>query len=891
MVANMLSHRSDFLSDSSRSPDTAPPRTNHDGGSQNNAASIFETLSESLAFKRMDQRLMNIRIAHNRTCTWLFEQPQFKDWRDTAKRDEHHGFLWIKGKPGCGKSTIMKNALLRAKKERSHEITISYFFNARAPDPLEKSSLGMYRSLVHQLLIAIPELQSNFAAQFHRKLDDGKVDVWTMEELQNFILSVVESLQDRSLTVYIDALDEGEENDVRDMIAFLDEVGYISVSGGAPVSTCLSSRHYPHITIGHGISLIVEDQQGHDEDINRYVTNKLSGGRGAQHTTLMADVCQKASGVFLWVVLVVPMLNILYDQGRESAMQQRLQDIPAKLDDLFTEILDRDPDSKDRSVLLLQWVLFSYRPLSPFELYYAVEAGIVPQDEIDLTLPSQGRVDRYLLNCSKGLTEVSKSQPPVVQFIHETIRGFLLQNNGLRNLQPDLGANLTGLSHDQLRRCCVQYFELSQIPLPNMDMFAKMSKASRPKIEREIKELEKFPFFDYAINNVFRHANDAEGENISQKMFLRTFCEASSAKLRRWINFRNLFERYQTRRYSWTATLMYIFAESNLPELVGSLINDGHNVNVKGERYGNPLQAACFHGHEHVASLLLDASADVNARGGEHSHALFAALDKKHYATFQLLQDRGAIMPPELLDRGLFAAVTCGYIRGAAAMLDLGANGNTQGKGTLLPLQAAAGRPSAEMVELLLNRGTDNNGKAGPLHELDDLLMRASQRGHTEVVRLLLNKGANINAQRGDDGNALQAASRYGRLNVVQLLLNAGAVVNASDGKNGNALHAASRNGYLDVIQLLLDNGATINTQGGYYGNALQAASCKGDVDVVQLLLDNGAAVNAQGGHYGNALQAASTNDNKELVQLLLGNGAAVNTQGGDYCTELQADA
>ena len=125
----------------------------------------------------MDQRLMNIRTAHNRTCTWLFKQPQFKDWRDISKRDEHHGFLWIKGKPGCGKSTIMKTALLRAKKERPHGITISYFFNARASDPLEKSSLGMYRSLVHQLLITIPESQGNFTTQFHRKVSDGKVDV------------------------------------------------------------------------------------------------------------------------------------------------------------------------------------------------------------------------------------------------------------------------------------------------------------------------------------------------------------------------------------------------------------------------------------------------------------------------------------------------------------------------------------------------------------------------------------------------------------------------------------------------------------------------------------------------------------------------------------------
>ena len=630
-----------------------------------------------------------------------------------------------------------------------------------------------------------------------------------MEELQNFILSVVESLQDCSLTVYIDALDEGEETDIRDMIAFLDEVGRFSMSDEAQVSICLSSRHYPYITISHGISLIVEDQQGHDEDINRYVTNKLSGDGGAQHTTLMSDVCQKASGVFLWVVLVIPMLNILYDQGRESAMQRRLQDIPAKLDDLFAEILDRDPDSKDRSVLLLQWVLFSYRPLSPLELYYAVEAGIVPQHEIDLTLPSQGRVDRYLLNCSKGLTEVSKSQPPIVQFIHETIRGFLLQNNGLRNLQPDLGANVTGLSHDQLKRCCVQYFELNRLPQPDRNMFTKKNNASKLEIEKEIKRLEQFPFLGYAVNKGFIHANDAEGEKISQKLFLGTFREASSANLRRWIHFRNLLERYKTCRYTSTATLIYILAEMNLPELVRSLIDDGHNVHINGERYGNPLQAACVHGHKNVACLLLDASVDVNARGGEHSHALLAALFKKHFAIFQLLQDRGAVMPPDLLDKGLFAAIACGYPRGVAALLDMGASVSTVGKRDTLPLHAAIDHLNTEIVELLLNRGADINGQADLLQGWEYPLERAARHGHTEVVRLLLDRGANINAQAGKYGNALQAASCYSNLGVVQLLLDNGADVNSQGVFYKNALRAAKELDRKETVQLLLEHGAT----------------------------------------------------------------------------------
>lgn len=101
-------------------------------------------------------------------CKWLFRHERFRAWEDESRMEEHNGFLWIKGKPGCGKSTIMKEALAWTNRNQSNRkcITISYFFNARAPDSLENSSLGLYRSLVHQILLAIPNLVTHFCGMF-----------------------------------------------------------------------------------------------------------------------------------------------------------------------------------------------------------------------------------------------------------------------------------------------------------------------------------------------------------------------------------------------------------------------------------------------------------------------------------------------------------------------------------------------------------------------------------------------------------------------------------------------------------------------------------------------------------------------------------------------------
>ena len=113
-----------------------------------------QTYLHTLLFPQIDARLLNIKRAHDQTCMWLLDQTQYKDWLDPEKIQNHHGFLWVKGKPGAGKSTMMKYALARAKQAMTSSVIISFFFNARG-ETLEKTTLGMYRSLLFQLLTAL----------------------------------------------------------------------------------------------------------------------------------------------------------------------------------------------------------------------------------------------------------------------------------------------------------------------------------------------------------------------------------------------------------------------------------------------------------------------------------------------------------------------------------------------------------------------------------------------------------------------------------------------------------------------------------------------------------------------------------------------------------------
>jgi hypothetical protein len=389
---------------------------------------------DSLSFNQIDARLLDIKTAHDRTCNWLLEQPEYKTWLDASLKNEHYGFLWIKGKPAAGKSTIMKHALLKTKQLLPGAIIISYFFNARG-SALEKTTVGLYRSLLLQLLTAIPALQELIVLEFLKRRKYNNFYEWDVAGLQECFSMAVQGLQQHRLVCFIDALDECEENHIRGMVEFLEDLGDATTSSQTLLNICLSSRHYPHISIRNGLQLTVERQHGHEKDIATYVESKFKVPSSRLTDEIKAEILSRASGVFLWVVLVVQMLNKAYDHGQVHALRSRLDEIPDELDDLFADILTRDDETRDESILCLQWLLFAQRPLRREELYFAVSSGTSHIDPVswdpEITYEI---IDRFILSCSKGLAEPSKANDNSVQFIHESVRDFFLFRNGLAKL-------------------------------------------------------------------------------------------------------------------------------------------------------------------------------------------------------------------------------------------------------------------------------------------------------------------------------------------------------------------------------------------------------------------------------------------------------------------------
>ena len=864
-----------------------------------------QNFMESLRYHAIDARYATIKTAHTRTCRWLLKKPEYQDWLDINKTPDHHGFLWIRGKPGSGKSTLMKFAVGNTRKALS-ETVISFFFNARGED-LEKSTLGMYQSLLFQILKAIPDLQIVLDC-LRSTVPQGEFYRWEKDDLQSLFAAAIQSLGQRRLTCFIDALDECEEDQIRDLVAFLERLGQLAISSQIHFHVCLSSRHYPYISIRNGIQLTLEGQEGHVQDIAKYLNSELKAGRGKQFEAIKEEVLKRSSGIFLWVALVVQILNKEYDHGRVHALWRRLREIPDGLDKLFEEILTRDRENMEELVLCLQWILYAKRPLKREEIYHAILSGT---DHEALSVSNSEEItaqdtERFILSCSKGLAETTKLKAQTVQFIHESVRDFLLGKNGLNKLKLELGFDL---SQDRLKQCCYKYMAIDTSEYLPPSMVLPAASSEEAKGLRELVS-EKLPFLEYAVRNVLYHADVADGQGISQKAFVEKF------DLRNWIMLDNLFEKYHVRRHTPNASLLYIVAEKNFSNLVRiQLESDWYpgtaGERLENERYAAPLYAALanvnvnentihallipvartsydfdelhnnqsdceFERSRAAIKTIIEKRPNLNPRKGQTLRA-WAASDG-HEAVVSLLLARDDINPDLKNDSGqtlLLLAASNGHEAVVSLLLARdNINPNSKDKDGQTPLLLAAWNGHEAVVSLLLARDNINpNSK-----DIDGQtpLSLAASNGREAVVSLLLARDdINPDLKNNSGQTPLSLAASNGHESVVSLLLARDDIdPNSKDKDSRTPLFLAAWNGYESVVSLLLarDN-INPNSKDKDGQTPLSLAAWTGYESVVSLLLarDN-IDPNSKDKDGQTPLSLAASNGHGAVVKLLHAN-------------------
>lgn len=691
---------------------------------------------------------------------------------------------------------------VRSWKLRQDEAAVAFFFNARGVD-LERTTIGLYRSLLFQILTAFPGLPlPSHVWELQKGKKDGKVP-WALPVLQDLFQDVIQSLGQRRLICFIDALDECDEDQIWTMIDLFQELGNTAATKSTRFYICLSSRHYPRVEIQPCLRPTLEHQRGHTEDIEKYIHSKLGAMQGKAVEEVTALILNKAAGVFMWVVLVVEILRKEFRKGNTLLIKRRVHELPSKLSELFRDMLSRDQQSLDHLLLCFQWILFSKRPLTSEEFFYALHSGLHQEEpetlmEWDPKLVTEHHMDLFISSSSKGLAELTKSEEPRVQFIHESVRDFLIKDKGIQHIRPQhlLMKDFEAMSHDRLRDCCQFYLKVD-ISSVATNVESRAAYATRTVYAK------KFPFLRYAVSNVFHHSN-ISGSSISQADFLNEFDMTS------WICVHNIFELDQSRNYTPKASNAYIFAENNWVELLRLAIRSGADILSPHEYLRHPLIVASANGHDACVSLLLGIEGmSVQPQDSYGRTPLWWAVKNQHELVIDsLLELQGP--NPSLADH----------------------NGRT-------PLMAAHERNNHLITKRLL-AGDQRLSRSYPGHDVD-LIICLAYLGFS--LEELLSAGDAMMTVKNQDGETpLHVAIKKSDHDLLEtLVVLPGIDPNLKDNGSRTALACAATQGNFQAVEaLLVIRGIQVDSRDATGRTPLSLSTTAGDQSNLKKVLDVG---------------------------------------------------
>lgn len=570
---------------------------------------------------------------------------------------EENGLLWVKGKPGAGKSTLMAfiykdfevNASLK------FHSSLDFFFHARGT-LLQKTPIGMFRSLLHQLYVQIPMIRERIKHAFRGKTHVvGNHWDWQIKELKDlFSNAVVDAAKLRKLNIFVDALDEAGAEAANDLADYFHRLNDALHDAKTTSRICISCRHFPIIARVCSLEILVE-KNNHD-DILTYVHSEIQDKvqmetpeEVTSWSEVEDDVVNKASGVFQWVSLIVPLIIRYHGEGQSFAyIREKLNKVPRELGDVYEYVLTNiiEPQNLERTLLLMQWICFAERPLSVTELRYAINSDPTVdclQSEVCNNLRDFVENDtsmvRQIKALSGGLAEVNRHEnETTVQCVHQSVDDFL-RSTGLKFLFSAIrdteentalsDEDIIGQSQNRLSRSCINYLILDEVLHCDLNM------------DRSTMVV-KLPFIDYATRLWPRHAGKAESHGFSQLDLVLQFESHPQHAFPNWLQLFEHIDKYSDECPASGSTLLHIASRSSLRITLQALLKMGRYVDERNDEGYAALHYAAKSDHREIVNMLLDGGADVNAKSKEYVTPLMSASLEGHIEIATLLLDRGA---------------------------------------------------------------------------------------------------------------------------------------------------------------------------------------------------------------------------------------------------------
>lgn len=438
-----------------------------------------ENLKASLFFPDIEARHDQIKTAFEGTFKWIFDPPtaesadqrkwsNFREWLEVS-----NGTYWVFGKPGSGKSTLMKYIVNEPRTveclsqwERHSDIIVVSFFFSNLGSPLQKGATGLLRSLLFQIVSQSPDMMelairqcgtssTHFRVAAHLDL----LPTWTDERLLSLLRHLITKKPTTiGLCTFIDGLDEFEGDE-----GFLLEI--VRILSSEPVcKACISSRPEQIFRTEFQENPQCRVQDLNEEDIKILVEEELKPKlrkymlvNSRRINLLGRELIKHAEGVFLWLKLMIKDLI----QGSRNGdtideLYRRLRRTPNNIQCLYRRILqDLDPIYWDETVKLFRFLIagrLQQIPMTLLGIVLAEEESWAHVRLLDSAHFASSSFHAFcrelhkriiarcgnLIEIEDGPAELSNSRPiehfQTVDFIHRTAVEFLIgEYNGIFN--------------------------------------------------------------------------------------------------------------------------------------------------------------------------------------------------------------------------------------------------------------------------------------------------------------------------------------------------------------------------------------------------------------------------------------------------------------------------
>ncbi|EGX90688.1 hypothetical protein CCM_07108 [Cordyceps militaris CM01] len=421
------------------------PATTSSDGTRNVLQDMANTVDQALSaakshiildllkFHTLSERFESITQAEESTFRWLLRadgggddasSPSAETTAHAAAKERllrwvrhEHGFFYISGKPGAGKSTLMKLicghagfAEHAAAWAGDAQLVTGRFFFWKPGHAEQKSIAGLLRGLLCSMLeqappaltgIAFPALWKDCSPE---RVAGVAVEHGHVQDAFHNILQAASDTGRYKVLLMIDGLDEFD-GDHAELLALMR--AWVAAYP-ASVKVCVSSREYGifedffrqspkmrlhELTRGDMVGLIAR----------RLASNALFSSLAEdERRDTMQLMTERAEGVFLWVVMVVAAMDDVILSGAVTnarELQRSIQDCPTEMDSLLSHLL---------STVSIHNRPWAYKAISLVTYAQFKVPEMVPSKH---TAPGVGLLDLMLLDEASPSWNMSAFQP------------------------------------------------------------------------------------------------------------------------------------------------------------------------------------------------------------------------------------------------------------------------------------------------------------------------------------------------------------------------------------------------------------------------------------------------------------------------------------------------